>query len=239
MQIAALQKLTLLDYPGKIAATIFTPGCNFRCGFCHNPELVTQIDPQNFLDLSEVLNFFKKRKKYLEAVCFTGGEPLLQTDITEFIKKLKKIGYLIKIDTNGTNPDLLKDLIKNKLIDYIALDIKTVLDWEKYKKAIGVNNKELLEKVIETKDILLKLNSRKEIDYEFRTTVVPNVVNLEDLEKIAQEIKGAKRYILQQFRNTRKMIDESFKEVKPYSLEELKNICQKIRKFVNYCEVRG
>lgn len=235
MRIAGLQKLTLIDYPGKLAATVFTPGCNFRCGFCHNPELVVDINPNQNFPTKQVLGFLESRTKYLEAICITGGEPSLQSDFLEFAEKLKKMGYLVKIDTNGTNPDLLQKLIKKHLVDYIAMDIKAPLKWGHYKRASSMTDKKLFENVLESIKILLKLNRSKKINYEFRTTVVPKLLKPDDIETIAKQIKSAKKYVLQQFRNSGKMINKKFNKVKPYSVEELKSMCQLAKKYVKSC----
>jgi len=237
MRISGLQKLTLIDYPGKLAATIFTPGCNFRCGFCHNPELVIDINPLQNFPTDQILGFLESRTKYLEAVCITGGEPLLQSDLLEFTEKLKKMGYLVKIDTNGTVPDLLQKLIKKRLVDYIAMDIKAPLKWGHYKRVSSMTDKKLFENILESIKILFKLNRSKKISYEFRTTVVPKLLKADDIETIAKQIKGAKKYVLQQFKNSGKMINKKFKKVKPYSVEELELMCQLAKKYVKSCEL--
>jgi len=154
MQISGLQKLTLIDYPGKLACTIFLFGCNFKCGFCHNPELVFTNGQKAFYSEKDVLDFLDKRKKYLDGVCITGGEPLINPDLKDLLEKIKEKGFLIKVDTNGSNPELLKEIIEQKLIDYTAMDIKT--DAESYDILVGVDVD--LSKIEESIKIIAKSN---------------------------------------------------------------------------------
>ena len=165
MNIQGLQKLTLLDYPGRVACTVFLAGCNFRCPFCHNASLVTHIDPANDISREEVLAFLKKRQGILDGVCITGGEPLLSPDLETFMDKVKEMGYLIKLDTNGSNVNRLKYLADRKLIDYVAMDIKNVP--EKYGMTIGIKEYNP-ENVIQSVEYLIS----GAVPYEFRTTVV-------------------------------------------------------------------
>lgn len=229
--------MTLIDYPGKIAATIFTLGCNFRCPFCHNPELVNKTKGVSIIPESQILDFLESRRRYLDAVCFTGGEPLLHEDIIELMKKIKKMGFLIKLDTNGTNPELLKRVVEQGLVSYIAMDIKAPLDWASYKKAVNVEDKELLNKVKQSVDFLL--SSSNKVSYEFRTTVVPKIIKLKDLVTIAKQIKGAQRYSIQQFYNSGKLIDKSFAKTTPYKKESLEDACEKVRPYVQKCYLKN
>ncbi|MFH0803967.1 MAG: anaerobic ribonucleoside-triphosphate reductase activating protein [Candidatus Tagabacteria bacterium] len=231
MKIGGLQKLTLIDYPGKIAATVFTIGCNFSCPFCHNPELVDPLKikeqpviPENFF-----FDFLESRKGMLEGVCVTGGEPVLQKDLPEFIRKIKNLGFSVKLDTNGGNPEMLKKLIKEKLVDYFAMDIKGPL--EKYQ--------EIIRRKIDLGKIKKSIELIKDsgIDYEFRTTILPEIHTKEDIIQITRDISPAKNYFLQQFRPG-KTLEPSFEKEKPYSSEELAEICQAIRPYFNYCGVR-
>lgn len=193
MRLGGFQKLTLIDYPGKIATTVFTVGCSFRCPFCHNPELVlrAQFPAPNKME-EEFLAFLEKRKGKLEGVCITGGEPTIQPDIIEFIKKIKALGYFIKLDSNGTRPDVLRRIIKEKLVDYIAMDIKHAP--KKYNLATG-----LTTDIVRIKTSV-RLIMQSGIPYEFRTTVVPGIHEDEDFDKIAKWIAGAKNYNLQEYR---------------------------------------
>lgn len=231
MIIGGLQKLTLIDYPGKIACTVFLTGCNFRCPWCYSSELVLpeKIKKQPKISEKDFFSFLEQRKELLESVVLCGGEPTINKDLPEFSRKIKKLGYAVKIDTNGSNPEMLKDLIKKKLIDYIAMDVK--LPREKYEKILG---REAKLKNIEKSISLLKENK---IDYEFRTTLVPTVLKKEDVIKIAKWISPAKKYYLQNFR-AEKTIDPKFEKVKPYPDKYILDIAKKISPFFEICEIR-
>lgn len=203
MLICGLQKLSLLDYPDKMAATVFTGGCNFRCPFCHNAPLVTDVQRCPVISEEEVLELLKKRAGILDGVCITGGEPLLQRDIREFIARVKDIGYLVKLDTNGSMPDRLGELIKSGLIDYIAMDIKNCR--EKYAVTAGWDGLDI-GKIEES--VRLIMNSG--IDYEFRTTLVRQLHTEEDMVKISQWIGGAEKYFLQTFEDSGNLIKTGF-----------------------------
>lgn len=193
MEISGLQKLTLLDYPGKLACTIFTRGCNFTCPYCHNSSLVlTDKNRAKLIPTKQVLNFLKERIGKIDGVCITGGEPLVQVDLKEFIQKVRAIGYKVKLDTNGYLPDKLKNLIDEELIDYIAMDIKN--SFAKYGETVGRPNLDVskIKKSIET----IKNSG---IDYEFRTTAIKEYLDLSDFKEIAQTLKGSKRYFIQNF----------------------------------------
>ncbi|MBI4652963.1 anaerobic ribonucleoside-triphosphate reductase activating protein [Candidatus Kuenenbacteria bacterium] len=250
MLFGGIQKISLIDYPDKICAIIFTQGCNFRCKFCYNPELVqlTNNNQQLTIMEGEIFEFLKKRKGLIDGVCVTGGEPTLHKDLPEFLAKIKKMGFLIKLDTNGTNPKMLKKLIDKKLIDYLAMDIKAPLENQKskiknqndkskfknhYKKVVGV--KVDLKKIKES----VKIIKNSGIDYEFRTTIAPGLHKEEDILQIAREISPAKKYFLQQFVPSEKMIDEKYKKVKPYPIETLKKMRDKARRYVGKVEVRN
>jgi pyruvate formate lyase activating enzyme len=234
MLIGGLQKLTLIDYPGKIACTVFTVGCNFRCHFCHNPEL---IDPAK-VKLSEIIeekkffDFLNSRRGLLDGVCITGGEPTLYPDLPEFIKKIKALRFLVKLDTNGTNSEMLKALLEEKLIDYIAMDIKTLLQKESYEKVVG--GAVSLDNIKESISVI----TQSDLEYEFRTTIVPGLHVEEDILKIAEFIKGAKRYYLQQFRAGEKILVPEFRGIKAYPAEFLQELREKIKYNFEICEVR-
>lgn len=229
MKIYGLQKLTLLDYPEKTACTIFTGGCNFRCPFCHNALLVTDIDDAKTYSEEEILDFLSKRRGLLDGVCITGGEPLINSDIADFIRKIKDLGYKVKLDTNGTFPKRLKELIDNRLVDYVAMDIKN--SKEKYGKTAGMKNVSLSD--IEKSINLLKLSG---IDYEFRTTVVKELHTEEDISRIAEWIKGAKRYFLQNFEDSGNLIGENLSAVSKDVLERMKSSA---KAFVENTQIRG
>jgi len=222
MQIAGLQKTTLIDYPGKVAATIFTRGCSFACPFCHNPELVLANHFNPLLDEEEVLDFLKKRIGKLEAVCITGGEPTLQNDLIDFIKKIKGLGYLVKLDTNGSNNEKLGTLIDQKLIDYIAMDVKGPL--EKYD--ILTNSKVDTEEIRES----IKLIINSGIDYEFRTTFVKPLHSEEDFEKIGKLIVNAKKYFIQNFKDGKRIDGEA--KFLPFEKQELERAKLTLEKYI-------
>ncbi len=237
MQIADLQKLSLIDYPGKVACTIFLFGCNFRCGFCHNPELVLPEKAITGYKEEEVLEFLKIRKKYLDGVCITGGEPLINSDIIEFLDKIKRLGYNIKIDTNGSNPELLKNIIEKKLVDYIALDVKA--DKNNYDLVIGKSVD--LKKIEESVGLILDSG----LDYEFRTTVVRGYHNQKNLKEIGEwlfKIRESKprRYVIQNFiPRERKLIDEKFEKIKSFENKELEEMKNAVSKYFEEVIVRS
>ena len=195
MQINGFNKTTLLDYPKHLAATIFLGGCNMRCPFCHNASLVTGAASQPVVPEQEVMSYLIKRKGILEGVCITGGEPTLYPDLIEFIARIKAIGLKVKLDTNGSNPNIIKTLVKNKLVDYIAMDIKN--SKEKYAQTAGLNLFDL-GPILECVDFLLT----SPIDYEFRTTIVKEYHTKEDILSIGNWITGAKAYFLQSYKDS-------------------------------------
>lgn len=220
MEIKGIVDLSLVDWDGKLSSVLFLPRCNFRCPFCHNYTLVLHPDKEKTIPLERVENYLKSQRAWLDGVCITGGEPTLHSDLPNFCSTLKNTGLLVKIDTNGTNPEMIEELIEKGLVDYVAVDIKAPLTLEKYSKAIGINAKNFLGKVKESVGILL--NSR--IDYEFRTTVVPTVHKEEDIEEISRDIRGCKKYVLQKFDVSigKKTLDPTFGKLKPFSDEEMK-----------------
>ena len=235
MYIGGLQKLTLIDYPGKLAATVFLCGCDFRCPWCYNSELVL-FHPvrKNFsngagISEKELLKFLKERKKLIDGVVLCGGEPVISKGLTPFIKKIKKMGFLIKLDTNGSDPKILKKLIDEKLIDYVAMDLKGPK--ERYSEFSG--RKVDVKKIQKSIDIL----KENKVDYEFRSTIVPSLHTKEDVIEMAKWIRGAKRYYLQNFR-PEKTIDPKFEKIKTYSQEYLLEIQKAIAPFFEVCQVR-
>jgi len=231
MKIAAIQKLSLIDYPDKIAAIIFTSGCNFRCPYCHNPELVNPL-PESFSTVSEaeLFQFLEKRQGKIEAVTITGGEPTLYSDLPELIKKIKDLGFLVKLDTNGTNPTMLKKLLTEKLVDYVAMDIKA--PFSRYEEVVGRK----VDVAAINKSIGLIKSSG--IDYEFRSTILPRLFDEKDIKKMAGLIRGAKRYFLQNFTNQGKVLAEDFRTEKGFKSEELKRLAAAGREFVKECRTR-
>lgn len=236
MKIPYYQKLTLLDYPGKTAATIFTDGCNFRCPFCHNAALVVR-HPEEYLAPDEVFAFLKKRTGLLDGICITGGEPLLQPDLEDFIKQIKAMGFLVKLDTNGSFPERLEKLLRNGLIDYVAMDIKN--SPEKYPETIGINaaNAGKIQAEVERS---MKLIARLSPDYEFRTTAVASLHQPKDFESIASWISQAAspdaKYFIQCFRDSGDTIEQGLSALDENTLEASKNAALTHLKHV---ELRG
>ena len=228
MIIGGFQTTTLLDYPGKVACTIFTAACNMRCPFCQNSDLITGSFETRYSE-EEVLAYLSKRKGLLDGVCITGGEPTLQKDLAEFICKIKDLGLLVKLDSNGLNPDILKMLYSGNLIDMVAMDIKSGLST--YGAACGIKDIDI-GKIKESIDFLITSG----IDYEFRTTLVKGIHRLEDMEEITSLIKGAKAYFLQSYKESDKILGlvDGNKEASTYSsfsrneLEEFLDIAKKV-----------
>ncbi len=231
MIIGGLVKFSLSDYPGKTSAVVFTLGCNFRCRYCHNPELVLPEKYASEINQTEIFEFLETRKGKLDAVVITGGEPTQHADLREFIKKIKKMGFLVKLDTNGTRPEMLETLIKSGNLDYIAMDIKALLDSDSYQKVSRVP----LDTSKIKKSVSLIMNSG--LPYEFRTTVVKSLTSFDDLRKIAESIKGADKYFLQKFVPT-KLNDESLMNETSYTDEELQKLSTEISTFIKHCGVR-
>ena len=213
MKISGLQKLTLLDFPGKMACTVFTYGCNFRCPFCHNASLVTAPDTVESISEDSFFSFLSKRTGILDGVCVTGGEPTLSPDLLDFCRRIKAMGYALKLDTNGTRPDLLRQMIEEGLVDYVAMDIKN--SPEKYSITCGGDHLEAVKKSV---DILMNSG----VEYEFRTTVVQQLHTPEDIKKISAWLTGAKGYYIQQFVDSGNLIGEGFSAPTPDEMEKLR-----------------
>jgi pyruvate formate lyase activating enzyme len=242
MIIGGLEKLTLLDYPDHLAAIVFTQGCNFRCHFCYNPMLVLSregADEKNikkekgFSEIfpEDLFLFLESRRGRLDGVVITGGEPTLHADLPNFIKKIKSLGYDVKLDTNGTNPTMLRSLIKAKLIDYVAMDLKA--PFEKYELTTGVpvncNNLGKSVKIIMTSGL----------PYEFRTTVVPGLLVASDFTKMGQIIAGADKWYLQKFKSDTGLVDTKYQSKKAYSNKEMLEFAKLGAQYTKLCEVRS
>lgn len=232
MNIGGLEKISLIDYPGKVSAVIFTQGCNFRCDYCHNPELVYPSLFQESIPEREVFAFLRKRTGKLQAVVITGGEPTMQENLLQFIGKIRRLGFLVKLDTNGSNPELVRSAIEKKLVQYLAMDIKGPL--KKYQKiaCAAVDP----EKVVESIGLIM----RSGVDYEFRTTVIKSQLGGNDFVQIGQLIKGASLYALQKFRvpPMLKINNRGFLREKTYTDEEFRKIKTVMEKYVRKCVVR-
>ncbi len=241
MIIGGLEKLSLLDYPDHLAAIIFTAGCNFRCHFCYNPMLVLpkkgrtekHKKEKGFSPLSQkdLFLFLKSRVGRLEGVVITGGEPTLHRDLPSFIKKIKALGYLVKLDTNGSNPTMLAELIKKKLIDYLAMDLKA--PFKKYRQVVNapVNCQNLKKSV--------KIIKSSGLPYEFRTTVVPGLLGAKDLALMGQTIKGTDKWYLQAFKSDTNLVDAAYQARSAYSAKDMRAFAALGEKYVKLCQVRG
>jgi len=228
MYIQGLQKLTLLDYPEKLACTVFTAGCNFRCPFCHNASLVRGTGEEPMAE-EDFFAFLQSRRGILEGVCVTGGEPTLQPDLPAFLARIKELGFAVKLDTNGYRPAVLKQLVEAGLIDYVAMDIKNTP--EKYPLTAGVEGLEV-EHVRESVAFLLT----GAVDYEFRTTVVKELHTAADIEGICRWIRGAKRYYLQNFEDSGDLLSEGFSGCDKETLAAYLNLSKNI---LGQVELRG
>ncbi len=229
MIIAHLQKQSLIEYPGRISAIVFLAGCNLRCQFCYVPDLVLpeKIKKLKPLSQEQIFSFLKERKNFLEAVAISGGEPTLNKELPDFIKKIKSLGYLVELETNGTNPTMLKNLIDKKLVDYVAMDIKHNLIFEKYNQIVGnVLTKEMFDNILKSIKILLA----GKVDYEFRTTLVKEFHKKEDILEICKKIKGAKIYFLQNYQKNNTVSGKTFT---PFEEKEILEIENEGKKFVN------
>ncbi len=229
MTLGGLMKLTLLDYPGHVACTVFTCGCNFKCPFCHNASLVNIPQGGYKLDESEFFDFIKKRRGILDGVCVSGGEPTIMPEIVDFIKKIKDIGYKVKLDTNGSNPEKLKELLDKELLDYIAMDIKN--SPRKYEQTAKCNP-QMLDKVRESIQLLKTCN----IEYEFRTTVVKELHTDADFHEIGEFIKDAPKYCLQAFNDSGDVLESGYHAA---HISDMKRFLTIVKKYVPSARLRG
>lgn len=226
MRIAGFQKLTLLDFPNNVACIIFTQGCNFKCPYCHNSGLVGHENDE-LIDEEEIFSYLKKRKGVIDGIVISGGEPTVQKDLEFFVKRVKDLGFKVKLDTNGSNPEMVERLLKANLLDYIAMDIKTTLP--DYKEVTGVRpNVKNLERSI-------KLIKESSIDHEFRTTIIKNIHDIDKIIKICNYVDGDKMF-LQNFEQSENVLG---KNLEPFTLEELKEISKKMKGKLSNVKVRG
>jgi len=233
MKISGLQKTTLLDYPGKVACTVFIGGCNFRCPYCHNASLV--LDDKRMLLQEELMTFLDKRKGILDGVCITGGEPLIHEGIQDLVQMIKEKGFLVKLDTNGSFPEKLITLVEQGLVDYVAMDVKNSFD--RYQLATGCDSLKF-ERIRQSIDYLLE----DHVSYEFRTTLVKGLHSVEDIRAIGRMLKGAKRYFIQNYEDSGDIIATRMGKVEGYSSfseEELFYFKEEIRENVSTVEIRG
>ena len=225
--ISGLQKMTLLDFPGKVACTVFLQGCNFRCPFCHNSGLLSGNEP-DLMTAEELLDFLKKRQGILDGVCITGGEPTLQPGLPDLLKAIKAMGYAVKLDTNGSRPEIMKQLVADGLVDYVAMDIKN--SPARYGETCG--GIDILPQVKQSAALLME----GQVDYEFRTTLVRPLHCADDLAAIGQWLQGAKRYFLQQFIDSGDLIGTG---LSAFSAEEMEVMRQAVLPYIENTALRG
>ncbi len=233
LEIKGFIETSFLDWDGKIVSTLFVSGCNFRCPFCHNQRLLEKPQDLETISFSRIEKHLIEHKDFIDGVCLTGGEPALHKDrgLFKFMKRIKGLGFQIKIDTNGSDPELLRKALDEKMIDYIAMDIKGPLD-DRYHKLAGVKTD--LGKIKRS----IKIIMEDRVPYEFRTTVVPGMLDIKDIEDIARAIKGARTFVLQQFvaENT---LDQSLRQIKPFPREKFDEMAENSKKFVINTSIRG
>lgn len=235
MEIKGFVGISLSDWDGKVSSVIFLPNCNMRCPFCYNKSLVLYPERMATDEQGLIENYLENNRQWIDGVVITGGEPTLHTDLPLLCEKIKKMGFLVKLDTNGTNPTMLNRLMEKQLADYVALDVKAPLTEKAYSAACRFNAAPFLEKIKETIQLLLNGN----VDYEFRTTVVPTLHQTEDIEKICQTINGSKKYALQNFKSEVETINPEFQNLKPFSRAQMEKFLYAAKKRIPNTILRG
>jgi len=220
MEIKGFIGVSLVDWDGKVSSVIFLPGCNMRCPFCYNTKLVLHPKELQTISFEEIRNYLRKNKGWIDGVVITGGEPTIQEDLPILCKEIKEMGLSVKLDTNGTNPSMIRKLISRGLVNSVAMDVKAPLTEDDYSRASGVDMTILLKRIEEAIDTLLKSG----IEYEFRTTIVPTLHEKSDIEKICEKIKGCKKYAIQNFKTDVETIDPNFQGLKPFSNTETQSL---------------
>jgi pyruvate formate lyase activating enzyme len=233
LTIKGFNQSSFLDWDGKIVSTLYVGNCNFKCPFCHNSGLVESPQDYDTIDKNYIEEHLLERKDFIDGICLTGGEPCVHKNngLADFLKRIKELGFKVKLDSNGFDPDCLKKLFNQKLVDYIAMDIKGPLN-QKYDTLSGV--KVDLDKIKSSIEMIINSG----IDYEFRTTVVPTLLDIEDIESIAQSIRGAKKFVLQQF-VAKNCWDKSLQKVKPYPKDKIDGMIATAKKYVENTTGRG
>jgi pyruvate formate lyase activating enzyme len=234
IKIKGLEKTSLIDYPEKVCSVIFLAGCNFRCPYCHNPDLINSPDKIKDIDPGQVIQYMVSNRKWIDGLCITGGEPTLHNSLPEFIQRVKSEGFLVKLDTNGTNPDMLEELLKNRLLDYVSMDIKAPLN--RYDSVASTDTPVNTASIQRSVNLIMKKNSG--IGYEFRTTVLPELFQKADALAIGQWLRGANRFFIQQFRPM-KTLDTSYRDKKPYTLAELEELKEVMKPYFESVEIRA
>jgi len=232
--IKGFDRMSLVDWDGMVAITLYVSGCNFRCPYCHNAGLVLVPDQYETIPVREVIDYVKEHNDFLDGAVITGGEPCFHRELPELAELLRSAGVRVKLDTNGSFPDMLESLIKRDLIDYVAMDVKAPLDFESYSRSAGVSDPRAVDRVRDSVDLLLE----GRIDYEFRTTVVPALHRATDLSRIAEQIRGARRFVIQNY-VARDTLNPDFLEEPPYSSERLREFQEMAAGAVEECFIRG
>jgi pyruvate formate lyase activating enzyme len=227
-EIKGFVDLSLVDWDGKVSAVIFLPHCNFRCPFCYNSTLVLEPEKMTTIPYEEIGRYLTTNKSWLDGVAITGGEPTVQQELPTLCRRIKKLDLKVKLDTNGTNSPMVKTLIAEELVDYIALDVKAPLSNKKYSQSVGIDAEKLLPEVETTIDLLLE----NPVDYEFRTTLVPTIHEKSDIQRICGRIQGCKKYALQNFRSGVETLDPKYSNLKSFSPSEMKAFLKLARKTV-------
>ena len=235
MQIKGFIDTSFSDWDGKVSSVVFLPGCNFRCPFCYNKSLVLQPETMLTVAHKQIKKYLEENRKWIDGVVITGGEPTNHEDLPDFCNELKRMGFHVKLDTNGTNPAMIDKLIADKLVDYVALDLKAPLTEDEYSKASGVNAASILDRLEESIQILFE----DKVDYEFRTTMVPTLHRVEDVKRICQAIKGCRKYALQTYKSGVETIDPGFQDLKPFSAAQVEVFFEAARKIVPNTILRG
>jgi pyruvate formate lyase activating enzyme len=235
MDIKGFIDTSLIDWDGKVSSVVFLPGCNLRCPFCHNSSLVLNGESMQTIPLSEIEEYLRRNRHWIEGVVITGGEPTIHGDLLDLCREMRKLEMLVKVDSNGTNPKMIKQLIDKELVDFVAMDVKAPLIEEEYSKACGVNTRTMLGSIRETVELLLK----GDIKYEFRTTFVPGIHKKEDVELICQELRGCDKYFLQKFRAGVKTMNPEFESLKPFSERTIKTFLRIAKNMIPNASLRG
>ncbi len=232
--IKGFDQMSLVDWDGMVATTLYTSGCNFRCPYCHNSGLVLFPDQYESIPVDEILDYVREHNDFIDGVVITGGEPCIHSNIGGFIKQLREVGVRVKLDTNGSFPDLLESLIDKELLDYVAMDVKAPLDFDSYSKSAGITDRRTFEKVRDSIDLLME----GRVDYEFRMTVVPALHRASDLLRVAEQIRGARRFVLQNY-VPRDTLDPAFLNETPYDAERLEEFKKMMAPMFDECLIRG
>ncbi len=234
INIRKLIPTSLIDWEGMIVSTLYVGGCNFRCPFCYNVDLVTNPQKLPIIPEEDIFNFLRERRDFLDGICLSGGEPTIYDDLPEFLTKLRNYKIKIKIDTNGSQPEMIAEVIKKGLVDFIAMDIKTYLQTESYKKITGIEDEQVINNIKKS----INLIRFSGMEYEFRTTVVPIFHDQNTIEEIGRAIKGSKQYVLQNFYPNEKLLDNNLVNITPYSQNKMEEMKEKITSYVKIVKIR-